>query len=364
MAEQKGTSSKLISKLKEISRGTASPLGFGRLQARNVPAMLVVASLGRNDPALAEAAIAAGADALELHLHGRLSEFIKKQEDKDTREDQDEKERNGKAEKAALPEASRLETTQGEETAEVPSSAPSGEDGVGPSEESGSSDSAKDEETEGDQVRFGGLAEEKANIQAVLGVAGDKPVGVVVGQDGELTLGELDELAQMGVDFVVAHPHRAPADLLGVEALGHVARLDRDYPAGPLRGLNELDLDAMEVVVGRPASSLSLLTIHDLASIRQAIEPLRRPVLLLAAKTIQPGDLKHVREIGIEGLVLGPDLLGQTADEARARVADYRQAVDVLGPPIGRGRATEGRRVILPRVRTSAEAEEEDDDED
>ena len=287
MAQEERTSSKLIGKLQGISRGVAAPIGFGRYPAQPLPAMLLLASLPRNEAALAEAAVTTGADALVGYLH----------------------------------------------------------------------------EGQGD-ARFGGISEERSNLQAVLKVAGDRPVGVAIGGNGAITADELRDLAGMGVDFVAVAPHRAPAALLRLEEVGHVARLDGDHPGGLLRGLNELNVDAVQLTLGRPDGSLAQLTIHDLASLRQLLDAVRRPILLPTAWAAQPADLAFLRDLGVEGLVLTRELLGDRPEDVRARVAEYRQAVDKLGPPVGRGRALGGRRVVLPRVTVRPEAEEEDDEED
>jgi hypothetical protein len=68
--------SKLIERLREISRGAPSPIGFGRAPTMHPPALLMLAVLPRNETALAEAAVRAGADAIALRLHGAATEFL------------------------------------------------------------------------------------------------------------------------------------------------------------------------------------------------------------------------------------------------------------------------------------------------
>ena len=311
MAQQESTSSKLIGKVREISRGAPAPLGFGRAPAQRIQSMLLLVRLGRNEASLAEAAVAAGADALVCHLYGS---------------------RGGPSRSG--------EASQGAEAAPGP------------------------ETQQQSEVQFRGLAEERPNLEAILKVARGRPVGVAVGTAGTITMDDLNELARMGIDFVAIHPQRAPATLLGIEALGHVVQLDREYPSGPLRGINELGIDAVELTIGRPDNSLPQLTIHDLANFRQLIDSIRRPVLVPTAWAAQASDLTFFHGVGVEALVLTPELLGEGPENVRARVAEYRQAIDRLPPPIGRGRALEGRRVVLPQVKVQAGGEEEEDDDE
>ncbi|HVC34186.1 MAG TPA: hypothetical protein VNL16_11810 [Chloroflexota bacterium] len=68
--------SKLIERLKEISRGAPAPLGFGRPHEVALPALLLVAVLPRNDSTLAEAAARAGADAVVLRICGAATDLL------------------------------------------------------------------------------------------------------------------------------------------------------------------------------------------------------------------------------------------------------------------------------------------------
>ncbi len=69
--------SKLIERLRLTSRGAPSPIGFGRVAEVGPRAMFLLAVLPRNDQALAEAAIRAGADAVALRVCGAGTELLK-----------------------------------------------------------------------------------------------------------------------------------------------------------------------------------------------------------------------------------------------------------------------------------------------
>ena len=361
-AIQESTSSKLIAKLREISRGAVSPFGFGRAAAQQVPSLLILVSLPCNDAELARAAVAAGADGLVCHIFNPGDPAKDKQLDKDKAKDDvagdHAKDANGAA--GSTTGSTKAELVGNSEEASLGKSPNRPADKS--SEEPAKTPSEKPTEPEKPTTKFGGLAEEQPAIEAVIKSASGKPVGIAIGTSGEASTADLEAIARLGVDFVFIHPHRAPIALLKMEALGYIARLDREYSSGPLRGLNDLGIDAVAIAVTRPDDSITPLTIHDLASYRQAIDPVRRPVLIDVGEALQPADLKAFHEIGAEAIVLTPELLGDTAESLGAKVAEYRAAVAKLGPSVGRGRAQEGRRVTLPKVSAPAEAEEDDDD--
>ncbi|HUX88452.1 MAG TPA: hypothetical protein VMW65_15730 [Chloroflexota bacterium] len=68
--------SKLIDRLRQISKGAPAPIGFGRAPEVTTAALLLVAVLPRNEPALAVAAINAGADAVALRVCGATTDLL------------------------------------------------------------------------------------------------------------------------------------------------------------------------------------------------------------------------------------------------------------------------------------------------
>lgn len=68
--------SKLIERLRQISRGAPAPIGFGRTSGSTAPAMMLAAILPRNDLALAEAAVDSGADVIIFRILGASTEFL------------------------------------------------------------------------------------------------------------------------------------------------------------------------------------------------------------------------------------------------------------------------------------------------
>src|SRR2546430_1131978 len=66
-----GFKSKLVEKLQTIAKGAPSQIGFGPVRKGDLSALILLAMLPRNDPALARAAIDNGIDAVALRLHGQ-----------------------------------------------------------------------------------------------------------------------------------------------------------------------------------------------------------------------------------------------------------------------------------------------------
>src|SRR5437867_3179495 len=69
--------SRLVERLRLISRGVSSPIGFSRVSESAPPALMLVAVLPRNEVALAQAAIRAGATAVTFRVNGAQTDLLK-----------------------------------------------------------------------------------------------------------------------------------------------------------------------------------------------------------------------------------------------------------------------------------------------
>lgn len=184
--------------------------------------------------------------------------------------------------------------------------------------------------------------------------------GLAFAADAAIPAGLPDRLAGVGIDFVVASVQRAPASLLNVESIARVPLIDASQPAGMLRALGEMKIDAVVVGPPRRRRAAADLTVFDLMHYRQVAEFVRQPVLLRAEQTIQADDLQAIRDLGIEGIVLP---LASLADAA-ATLTAFRDAIGKIKITRHPERADGG--VFLPRpsVATAVAADDGDGDDD
>lgn len=77
MPKAQDQNSKLVTRLRAISRGAPAPLGFGRAPEVAAPAMFLLAVVPRNDVEVAEAAVRGGANAIALRVCGAGTDLLK-----------------------------------------------------------------------------------------------------------------------------------------------------------------------------------------------------------------------------------------------------------------------------------------------
>src|SRR5690606_19871781 len=82
------------------------------------------------------------------------------------------------------------------------------------------------------ETTFGTLADETKALKDIVRSARDAIVGISIGSSDTPSMDDFRAMVDLGTDFVAIHPHRAPVELLQVERLGRVLRLDRQYPNG------------------------------------------------------------------------------------------------------------------------------------
>jgi hypothetical protein len=194
--------------------------------------------------------------------------------------------------------------------------------------------------------------------------AGDKPLGLWLNDSGA-SAEELKQYMEREPDFLIATAAGAPATLLSATGIGKVIALDESYPAQLVRALGEMPIDAVLVEAAANGAGGSL-RVRDLLHYRQAVDLVRRPVLVAIEGAAFIDVLPALRDMGVEGLLLRvPPAMEPAA--LREQVERYRKAIAALGRPIGRGREME-KAPLVPRVTPGApaaheEPEEEPDDE-
>lgn len=195
-------------------------------------------------------------------------------------------------------------------------------------------------------VTFGDLGAERQAIQAVASVAGDTPWGVDLGNQSTLSEEDLKAITDLGADFVSADASNAPAALLLAENLGRIVALSRDLSPYLLRTVNELSVDAV-VLSALDRSDGSALSVLDVMKYRQFADLIRQPVIASSQAGLKPDDIRVLREIGFQGLLLDAALAGADPTTIEQTTRAFHQAIEEAGGPLARRDVTG---VIIPKV--------------
>ncbi len=220
----------------------------------NLRPLVLIASLPRNDPALAQAALAGGADVLKVHI---------------------------------------------------------------------------DLHHHAGGTRFGSLDEERAALEQILALAGDRPCGIVPGATPELEARTLAQIAELGFDFLSLYLRHAAVDRLPPpERLARMLALAHDDPIEIAMSLDALPIDVCELSIMAPDTYGQPLTYHDLARYAAVRRATRLPLVVPTQHRVTPAAVPDLIRAGVNGVMIGAVVAGDTVESWRAVTQAFRQAID------------------------------------
>jgi len=163
----------------------------------------------------------------------------------------------------------------------------------------------------------------------------------------------VDQMVEVGFDFVVFPAASTSLAILQSDKLGRVLQVEASLTEGLLRAVDELPIDAVFVAGGQEEKHF--LTWHHLMTFQRFADLLTKPLLASVPLDISANELLALWEAGVDGVVLG---IGEVA----GRLKELRQIIEQLSfPQRKRGRAE----ALLPRisVETGTVTEEEEEEE-
>lgn len=178
---------------------------------------------------------------------------------------------------------------------------------------------------------FGTLEDERPNLEAILAAAGEKPVGIVTGGAPEAAPEDLQVLVDMGFAFADMYDKDMPAAWMGKRApLPIMAAAQAGTPLEVVSDLAATGIDMMEVSVQPGEGYGKPLTVADLALYRYIRRQVSLPLVLPSQRKLTPKDVPALAATGVNAIMIGAVVTGQTAESLAAATAAFRKAVDAL----------------------------------
>jgi len=181
------------------------------------------------------------------------------------------------------------------------------------------------------QNTFGTFEDNREFLTKLIEMAGDRPVGAVVGGgDAFITVEEKKELEDMGLDFVSCYAEHLPAFMLKGDKITKMVALHDTYET-VLPAVKNSEIQVVEASIMPATQYRSPLTYFDLLQYRKICEAVTQPVLIPTQKKIYPDDVFALRDAGCKAVMIGAVVVDESTPEAwyKATCA-YRNAVDHL----------------------------------
>ena len=180
---------------------------------------------------------------------------------------------------------------------------------------------------------FGTYQENKSFLQDLIRLCGNVPVGLVPGTaEAFITETELQELKEMGLDFISAYSHNLPCFAMDHPGVTAAVAIGADDGESVQDAVRDSDIAVLEASVVPGEAYGRDLTCCDILRYGSIVKRTGKPCMVPTQKKIRPEDVKHLYRAGCRALMIGAIVFGQdpTPEQLREITAAYRVAVDAL----------------------------------
>ena len=183
----------------------------------------------------------------------------------------------------------------------------------------------------GGGVRFAGLEIEEDSIRDSLSVL-KIPAGIAIGDTRSLLYEDWEAIARMGFSFVNMFAHQLPTFVWDDQRFAKLVSIGPGYILEQVKTLSEFDSVSGIVAALAPSQGLGLpFTMLDGTTLKLVTKLSSKPVYLPTQRGIRPQDVKLLRELGCDGLLLTSTVYGDSVESCKLNVARFRE--EISGPP-------------------------------
>jgi len=167
---------------------------------------------------------------------------------------------------------------------------------------------------------------------------------------------DIEQLIELGCDFVIFNPVKTPAAVMIEERIGKVLRIDTSLPENLAKAINRLQVDA--VLLNPAGGEETTFTVHQLMVLERLAGSTGKHVLVPMLSGLSTSDIEILWELGVR--VVAIDM---TLEQPEQRLSQLKEAIQKL--PTTRKKSKEKFRATLPASPAPSEkaAPEEDEEE-
>jgi hypothetical protein len=183
----------------------------------------------------------------------------------------------------------------------------------------------------GGGVRFAGLEVEEDTIRDSLSVL-KIPAGISIGDTRMLLNEDWEAIARIGFSFVNMFAHQLPTFVWDDHRFAKLVSIGPGYILEQVKALSEFDSVSGIVAALSPSQVLGLpFTMLDGTTLKLITKLASKPVYVPTQRSIRPQDVKLLRELGCNGLLLSSTVYGDSVESCKVNVARFKE--EISGPP-------------------------------
>lgn len=180
------------------------------------------------------------------------------------------------------------------------------------------------------KINFGTLKDERENIEKILSVAKNIPVGIVPGHKKVANQEEMEILEDMGINFFDVYYEDLKEYMLNLKKMKKVVAITPDYTVDQVIKISRLNIDAIEAAIISSGGYGESLIVGDLQNYITIVLSTNLPVIIPTQRKIQVSEVPIVWDTGVKSLMIGAIVTGKTPKSILKATQEYRNAIDDL----------------------------------
>jgi hypothetical protein len=185
------------------------------------------------------------------------------------------------------------------------------------------------EET-GTGVRYGTIDLEEHAISEIIGSV-KVPVGVRIGDAPMIRREEWEKIVSTGIDYVKMMAHHMSSFIYNDERVCKIISVGSGYVLEQVEILaHDGRVSAIEAAIISPQVFRLPLTLLDITTYALITRRASKPVIVPSQKYIEPNDLRILKKIGVEGLVINYTIIGTNPLGYAEILQEYKRVADEL----------------------------------
>lgn len=177
---------------------------------------------------------------------------------------------------------------------------------------------------------FGTLESEKTVLKKIIKDS-PVPVGIVIGGSVELAEKNIQEVIDMGFDFISLYGHDTPLVQGLNHQIPHMFAINYSYSNDEIKDIASSGIvDMIEMSILPPEKYGTRINLRNLLKYKKIKEITNLPTILPSQHLILPEDIKHLFWANINVLMIGAIVTGKTVTTLTDAVVNIRKAIDEL----------------------------------
>ena len=156
--------------------------------------------------------------------------------------------------------------------------------------------------------KFGPYADEKWFLKTLAAYAKDHDlcIGIVPGDlENYASEIEMNELSEMGFDFISSYVQNMPVYLNRVSGMEKVIAVGKDFKMNRIQELEKFGAKVIEASIMEASDYGKAFSLYDLLRIKEVAAGSKLPVIVPTQKKIAKEDMIFLHEAGVKALMIG-----------------------------------------------------------